>query len=82
MDRTDWFRVSVYPQALQELTTKMVQKGSRVYVEGNLRPRKWTDQQGQEHLSNEVLIRNKGEVVVVNRAADESGNAPPPVEPL
>lgn len=74
VDRTDWFRVSVHQEKLAELVTKMVHKGSRVYVEGALRPRKWTDATGVERTSMEVLVRAKGEVVVVGgRETDENG---------
>jgi len=75
VERTDWFRVSVHQDRLQELVTKMVHKGSRVYVEGALRPRKWTDATGVERTSMEVLVRAKGEVVVVDKSGemDEHG---------
>lgn len=53
----------------------MVAKGSRVYVEGALKPRKWTDATGTERQTVEVVIRNKGEVVVVGKAADGSDSS-------
>lgn len=74
VDRTDWFRVSVHQEKMQELVTKMVHKGSSVYVEGALRPRKWTDATGVERTSMEVLVRAKGEVVVVGRSGDGDDN--------
>lgn len=49
----------------------MVQKGSRVYVEGTLRPRKWVDSNGVEKTNIEVLVRSKGEVVVVAKGRED-----------
>lgn len=71
MERTDWFRIAVQSEKLQENVTKMVQKGSRVYVEGTLRPKRYTDATGTEKTALEVIVRGKGEVVVVGRPAGE-----------
>ena len=70
MERTDWFRIAVHNERLAEAVAKMVQKGSKVYVEGTLRPRKWTDATGTEKTSLEVLVRSKGEVVVLSRVGE------------
>lgn len=77
VDRTDWFRISVHHERMQEVVKTMVQKGSRVYVEGALKPRKWTDATGTERTTVEVVIRAKGEVVVVSKAADGSDSHSP-----
>lgn len=72
VDKTDWFRISIQHERMQENVMKMVQKGSRVYVEGTCRPRKWTDSAGVERTTVEVIVRSKGEVVVLSKAADGS----------
>jgi single-strand DNA-binding protein len=56
---------------MQELVQKMVLKGSRVYVEGALKPRKWIDASGIEKTTLEVVVRAKGEVVVVSRPGEQ-----------
>jgi single-strand DNA-binding protein len=53
---TEWHRVVVFNQNLIEIVEKMLQKGTKVYVEGTLRTRKWTNQQGQEVYTTEVVL--------------------------
>ena len=53
-DRTEWHRVVFY-QRLAEIAGQYVRKGSRVYVEGKLRTRKWEDREGQERYTTEIV---------------------------
>jgi single-strand DNA-binding protein len=65
-----------------DVAEKYLRKGRKVFIEGSLRTRKWTDQGGQDHYSTEVVIgRFKGELVLLDSARDEDGaaaSAPPP----
>lgn len=54
-DSTEWHRV-VFFDKLAEIAGEYLRKGSQVYVEGQLRARKWTDQQGQEKYTTEILV--------------------------
>ena len=53
-DHTEWHTVILW-RALADVVDKYVRKGSQIYVEGRLRTREWTDQQGQKRYSTEIL---------------------------
>ena len=59
-ERTEWHRVVVFNEKLAEVAQKYVKKGSKIYVEGQLTTRKWTDQSGQERYTTEVVIPRFG----------------------
>jgi single-strand DNA-binding protein len=59
-ERTEWHRVVVFNEKLAEVVQKYVKKGSKVYLEGQLTTRKWTDQSGQERYTTEVVIPRFG----------------------
>ena len=53
-ERTEWHRVALFGR-LAEVAAEYLKKGSQVYIEGSLRTRKWTDKQGQERYSTEII---------------------------
>jgi single-strand DNA-binding protein len=53
-ERTEWHRVALFGK-LAEIAGEYLRKGSQVYIEGSLRTRKWTDKQGQERYSTEIV---------------------------
>ena len=59
-ERTEWHRVVIFNEKLAEVAQKFVRKGSKIYVEGQLSTRKWTDQSGQERFTTEVVIPRFG----------------------
>jgi single-strand DNA-binding protein len=59
-ERTEWHRVVIFNEKLAEVVQKYVHKGSKVYIEGQLSTRKWTDQGGQERYTTEVVIPRFG----------------------
>jgi single-strand DNA-binding protein len=59
-ERTEWHRVVIFNEKLAEVAQKYIRKGSKVYVEGQLSTRKWTDQSGQERYTTEVVIPRFG----------------------
>ena len=59
-ERTEWHRVVIFNEKLAEVAQKFVKKGSKVYIEGQLSTRKWTDQSGQERYTTEVVIPRFG----------------------
>src|SRR5580698_3488767 len=68
-ERTEWHRVVVFNEAIVDIAERFLTKGAKVYVEGQLRTRKWTDQSGQEHSATEVVLpRVKGEMTMLARA--------------
>lgn len=56
-ERTEWHRVSVYAEPLIEIIERFMKKGSKVYLEGQLETRKYTDQSGAEKFTTEVVLR-------------------------
>ncbi|MCL9683207.1 single-stranded DNA-binding protein [Legionella maioricensis] len=53
-DRTEWHRVVCFNR-LGEIAGEYVRKGSKLYIEGSLRTRKWQDQQGQDRYTTEII---------------------------
>lgn len=53
-ERTEWHRVVCFNR-LGEIVSEYVRKGSKLYVEGSLRTRKWQDQQGQDRYTTEIV---------------------------
>ena len=72
-ERTEWVRVVIFNQGLSGVAEKYLSKGSKVYVEGQMQTRKWTDQQGIEKYSTEVVLQNFGGTLVLldSRKSDE-----------
>ncbi len=73
-ERTEWHRVVVFDDKLVEIIEKYLRKGAKVYLEGQLQTRKWTDQSGQEKYSTEVVLqRYRGELTMLDgRGGGES----------
>jgi|SRR6185312_3376329 len=73
-ERTEWHRVVIFNERLVEVAEKFLRKGSKIYVEGALQTRKWTDQQGAERYSTEVVLqRFRGELTMLDGARGEGG---------
>ena len=73
-ERTEWHRVVIFNEKLAEVAQKYVKKGSKIYVEGQLTTRKWTDQSGQERYTTEVVIpRFGGALTMLDGRGDGSG---------
>jgi single-strand DNA-binding protein len=69
-EETEWFRVVAW-QKLAETCNEYLRKGMRVYIEGRLQTRKWTDQQGQERYTTEVVANE----MVMLSGREEGGQA-------
>lgn len=75
-ERTEWHRVVIFNEHLAELAEKYLRKGRKIYVEGSLQTRKWTDQAGQDHYTTEVVIsRFNGTITILDRGEGDSGAA-------
>lgn len=83
-EKTEWNRVVLYDERLVEVAQKYLRKGSKVYLKGSLATRKWTDQQGQERVTTEVVLqRYRGELVMLDEPGrgNGAGHAPQPSAP-
>lgn len=66
-ERTEWHRVVIFDERLVDVVEKYLKKGHKVYVEGQLQTRKWTDNQGQERYTTEVVLqRFRGELTMLS----------------
>lgn len=66
-ERTEWHRVVIFNENLARIAQQYLRKGSKVYIEGALQTRKWTDQQGQERFSTEVVLQKfRGELTLLD----------------
>jgi single-strand DNA-binding protein len=73
-ERTEWHRVVIFNENLGKVAQQYLKKGSKVYIEGQLQTRKWTDQQGQEKYTTEVVLqRFRGELQMLDGRAGGSG---------
>ncbi|MFT9115245.1 MAG: single-stranded DNA-binding protein [Acetobacter malorum] len=73
-ERTEWHRVVVFNDRLADVAERFLRKGRKVYLEGALQTRKWTDQSGQERFTTEVIVeRFRGELVLLDSRADNEG---------
>src|SRR3977135_798769 len=69
-EKTEWHRIVIFNERRTELAEKYLRKGSKVYVEGALQTRKWTDNAGVEKYSTEVVLtRFRGELTMLDGAA-------------
>ena len=57
-ERTEWHRVVIFSEGLCRIAEQYLKKGSKVFLEGSLQTRKWTDQQGVERYSTEVVLQS------------------------
>jgi single-strand DNA-binding protein len=77
-ERTEWHRVVIFNERLAEVAEKYLKKGAKVYIEGALQTRKWTDNSGQERYTTEIVLqRFRGELTMLDSARGAGG---PPIE--
>jgi single-strand DNA-binding protein len=66
-ERTEWHRVVVLNDRLVDVCERFLKKGSKIYIEGALQTRKWTDQSGQEKYTTEVVLQKfRGELTMLD----------------
>lgn len=75
-ERTEWHRV-VFFGKLAEIAGQYLRKGSKIYVEGALRTRKWQDNQGQDRYTTEVVVDMQGSMQMLDGRSDNSGYQQP-----
>src|SRR5258707_10718143 len=78
-EKTEWHRVVIFAEGIAKVADQYLKKGAKVYLEGTLRTRKWTDQAGVEKYTTEVVLENFGSSLVMLDGKRE-GNGPPPAD--
>jgi single-strand DNA-binding protein len=80
-ERTEWHSVAIFNEKLGEIAERYLKKGNQVYLEGQLETRKWTDQQGVEKYTTEIVLRQfRGEIALIGGrnqggGGDEAGGS-------
>src|SRR5256885_5977211 len=73
-EKTEWHRVVIFNEGLAKIAEQYLKKGSKVYLEGALQTRKWTDQQGVEKYSTEVVLQGfNSALTMLDRAGGGGG---------
>jgi single-strand DNA-binding protein len=73
-EKTEWHRVVIFNDRVGDVAERYLKKGAKVYVEGSLQTRKWTDKEGQERYTTEVVIsRFKGELTMLDTRSGGGG---------
>src|SRR5215210_3988461 len=73
-ERTEWHRVVIFNVNLGRVAKSYLRKGSKVYLEGQIQTRKWTDQSGADRYSTEVVLqRFRGELVLLDSRGGGGG---------
>ncbi len=73
-ERTEWHRVAIFNERLVEVVEKYIKKGAKLYIEGALQTRKWTDKDGQERYTTEIVLqRFRGELTMLDSRGGGGG---------
>lgn len=71
-ERTQWHQIVVWNEPLGEIIMNHVRKGSKIYIEGQLETRKWTDQSGNDKYTTEVVLRPFNSALIILDPKDSS----------
>lgn len=81
-ERTEWHNVVIDNENLVRVAEQYLKKGSKVYVEGQLRTRKWQDRDGNDRYTTEVYVgRFRGELTLLDRREPGMAGGPPNTRP-
>lgn len=72
-ERTEWHSVAIFSEGLAGVAERYLRKGSKVYLEGQLRTRKWQDQSGNDRYTTEVVLQGPGAVMTMLDGAPGGG---------
>jgi single-strand DNA-binding protein len=75
-DRTEWHKVVIFNDKIGEIAEKYLQKGSKIFIEGQLQTRKWTDTAGQERYTTEVVLSKfRGDLTLLDSRSASEGDS-------
>ncbi|TNB47215.1 single-stranded DNA-binding protein [Martelella lutilitoris] len=72
-ERTEWHRVVIFNEGLCKVAEQYLRKGAKIYIEGQLQTRKWTDQGGQDRYSTEVVLQGFNSTLTMLDGRGEGG---------
>jgi single-strand DNA-binding protein len=73
-DKTEWHKIVIFSQGLVGIAKNYVKKGNKLYLEGALQTRKWTDSQGNEKTTTEIVLQNYNSVLQILDRNDRQGS--------
>src|ERR1051325_5932156 len=74
-ERTEWHRVVIFNENLAKIAEQYLKKGAKVYLEGQLQTRKYTDKDGSEKYSTEIVLQKfRGELVMLDGRGEGGGD--------
>jgi single-strand DNA-binding protein len=73
-EKTEWHRVVIFSEPLCKVAEQYLKKGAKVYIEGALQTRKWTDKDGVEKYSTEVVLQGFNSQLTMLDSRPQSGN--------
>lgn len=74
-ERTEWHRVVIFNEHLGKIAEQYLKKGAKIYLEGALQTRKWTDNSGNDRYSTEIVLqRYRGELTMLDRRGEGGGD--------
>lgn len=75
-EKTEWHRAVIFNESLVNVAKNYLRKGSKIYVEGALQTRKWTDQSGQEKYSTEIVLQGyNAALTILDSKRDSEGGS-------
>ena len=75
-EKTEWHRVVIFNEGLAKIAEQYLKKGAKVYLEGQLQTREWTDRQGVEKYSTEVVLQGfNSALTMLDRAGGGGGGS-------
>lgn len=74
-EKTEWHRVVIFNEALVNVVKNYVKKGSKLYLEGSLQTRKWTDKDGHEKYTTEVVLQGFNAVLTMLDSKRDGGSS-------
>jgi single-strand DNA-binding protein len=74
-EKTEWHRVVIFSEGLVGVVKNYLKKGAKVYIEGSLQTRKWTDKEGHEKYSTEVVLQGFGSTLTMLDGRRDGGSS-------
>jgi single-strand DNA-binding protein len=76
VSKTEWSKISVFSEGLVSVIERYVKKGVKLYIEGRLQTRKWTDNSGNDKYITEVVLKGYGGTLVLLDGSNASADKP------
>ena len=74
-EKTEWHRITIFNERIVEIVEKYVRKGMKIYLEGQLQTRGWTDKSGIERTTTEVVLgKFRGDLIILDPKKADAGS--------